>query len=631
VTSPPVSRQRVEANRAVLLGLIICLAFGLRLYRLGYQELRGDEAFGVLFSTQTPREIVSETLRTVEPHPPLDYVLLHGWMSFAGDSEFAVRFPSAVAGALTVAMAYALARRMFGRTAGVWASLFMAINPFQVWHAQESRMYAISTALAMATMLVLWIALEKGGWARWGAYALLTAAHLYLHYYSFFVVLAQTVFVFAFWRRHRRQWLSFVAAGIVVLLFYLPWLALAWRVILTYRGNGDSPALVAMLLRSLRAFSLGETIRPAAAAPFLLAFGLLVAVGVWQAVRTKRREALFLALWLAVPLAGVWLASLSRPVFSERYIIAATPPIYLFMGAGAAWLAVQRRRWGQLALGLLVAACLVGSAVSLRNYYAVPEYSKTAGWRQVESYLNSYAETGDALVQNYPDPALAYYESGDLARYVLPNQANARPERTARELEDLLAEYDRLWFLPYPSRDWDREGTVEQWLRRHADLTDDVRLGNIRLQAYLPLRVALEQMTPAEARLGAAVRLLGYRLEGAAEAGDVAALTLYWEGLAPMDSNYSVFVHLADAKEEIWGQHDSQPALGARPTSDWLTGEIVIDRHWMEIDPAAPEGEYRLMVGMYDSSTGRRLTVVEGSAIVDEDRIVLETVEVAVP
>ena len=130
MTNPPVSRQRAEVNRAVLLGLILCLAFGLRLYRLGYQELRGDEAFGVLFSTQTLREIVSETLRTVEPHPPLDYAILHGWMSFAGDSEFAVRFPSAVAGALTVAMAYALARRMFGRTAGVWASLFMAINPF---------------------------------------------------------------------------------------------------------------------------------------------------------------------------------------------------------------------------------------------------------------------------------------------------------------------------------------------------------------------------------------------------------------------------------------------------------------------------------------------------------------------
>ena len=628
--SPTGFRQRAASQRALLLGVIVCLAFGLRLYRLGYQELRGDEAFGVLFSAQPLRKIVSETLRTVEPHPPLDYVLLHGWMSVAGDSEFAMRFPSAVAGVLTVVMVYALVRRIFGRRAGLWASLFMAVNPFQVWHAQETRMYAISTALAVASMLALWIALEKGGWARWGAYALLTAAHLYLHYYSFFIVLAQISFIFAFWRRYQRRLIGFVAAGVVVLLLYLPWLALAWRVILTYRGNGDSPALTAMLLRSLRAFSLGETVHQDRTVPYLLAFGLLAAVGVWQAARTKGRAALLLGLWLTVPLAGVWLASLRRPVFNERYVIAATPPLTMFLGVGAAWLGKQRR-WGQVALGLLAAVCLVGSILSLRNYYTVPEYSKTAGWRQLMAYLESHAGPGEALIQNYPDPALAYYDSGRLARFVLPEQANARPDRTAQDLERLAAEYDRLWFLPYPSEAWDQTGAVGQWLGRHADLQDSVQLGNLRLQAWLPLRVALQQMTPVEARLGAAIRLQGYRLERAAGSGDVMALTLYWEALAPIDSNYSVFVHLADANEQIWGQHDGQPVLGAWPTSDWLPGEIVVDQHSLEINPAAPAGDFRLMIGMYDDSTGRRLTVAEGSAIVDEDRIVLETLEVSAP
>ncbi len=622
--------RRVWLQYALLMGLILCLALGLRLYRLGYQELRGDEAFGVLFSTQPLREIVSETLRTVEPHPPLDYVLLHAWMSVAGDSEFAMRFPSAVAGVLTVAMVFVLVRRLFGRRAGVWASLFMAINPFQVWHAQETRMYAISTALAVASMLALWIALEKGGWVRWGAYALLTAAHLYLHYYSFFIVLAQMLFVFAFWRRYRRRLIGFVTAGAVVMLLYLPWLVLAWRVILTYRGNGDSPALIAMLLRSLRAFSLGETIQQERAVPFLLAFGVLAAVGVWHAARTKGRAALFLGLWLAVPLAGVWLASLRRPVFNERYVIAATPPLTMFLGVGAAWLGKQRR-WGQMALGLMVVVCLVGSTLSLRNYYTVPEYSKTAGWRQLEAYLDGHAGPGDALIQNYPDPALAYYDSESLPRFVLPKQANSRPDRTIQDLEQLSAEYDRLWFLPYPSEAWDGTGEVGQWLGRHADLQDTVQLGNLRLQAYLPLRVALQQMTPAEARLDEAIRLQGYRLERVVGPGDVMGLTLYWEALAPMATDYSVFVHLADANEEIWGQHDGQPVLGAWPTSDWLPGEIVIDQHLLEIDPAAPAGEYRLMIGMYDSSTGRRLTVAEGSAIVDEGRIVLETIEVSAP
>jgi hypothetical protein len=245
--------------------------------------------------------------------------------------------------------------------------------------------------------------------------------------------------------------------------------------------------------------------------------------------------------------------------------------------------------------------------------------------------LEEHAGAGDALIQNYPDPALAYYDPGSLPRYVLPKRADAQETRTERELERLSGEYDRLWFLPYPSESWDRSGAVGQWLGRHALLQESVELGNLELQGYLPLRVALEQMTPCEARLGTDVRLHGYWFEGSARTGDVMELTLYWEALAPLDANYSVFVHLADAREQIWGQHDGQPSRGAWPTSDWQPGEMVIDQHTIEIDPAAQAGEYRLMIGMYDSSTGRRLTVAGGSAIVDEDRIVLETVEVSGP
>jgi hypothetical protein len=99
-----------------------------------------------------------------------------------------------------------------------------------------------------------------------------------------------------------------------------------------------------------------------------------------------------------------------------------------------------------------------------------------------------------------------------------------------------------------------------------------------------------------------------------------------------MDSDYSVFVHLADPAEQIWAQHDSQPVQGGFPTSSWLPGEIVVDQHPIELDAEVPAGRYRLMTGMYDSSTGRRLTIKGGSAIVlDQDRILLADLEVGPP
>ena len=72
-----------------------------------------------------------------------------------GDSEFAARFPSAVASILTVVLVFALARRIFGPAAGLATAVVVTVNPFQIWHAQTVRMYALSTTLAVATTFAL--------------------------------------------------------------------------------------------------------------------------------------------------------------------------------------------------------------------------------------------------------------------------------------------------------------------------------------------------------------------------------------------------------------------------------------------------------------------------------------------
>jgi mannosyltransferase len=613
-------------RRAGALILLMLLAFALRVCRLDNQELRGDEAFGVLFATRSARQIVSETISAAEPHPPLDYLLLRGWMGVAGDSELAVRFPSAAAGLLAVPLAFALGCRIFGQTAGIGAAFFLAINPFHVWHAQEARMYTISAALALATTLVLWIALGKGGWQRWLGFALLTAAHFYLHYYSFFIALGQGLWVLAVARHDRRRLAEFSASVLAVGLLYLPWLVLAWRVILAYHGNGDSPSLPDMLLRCLRAFSLGQTNQLAIAAVFLPAFAGLGAIGAWCAARRQRAGALLLALWLVVPLAGVWIASLRRPVFDERYVIAATPPFYLFLGTGAACL-VRQGPWRRRLLGLLVAVCVAGSALSLWNYYVAPEYSKSAGWRQVVDYLDGHAQSGEVLIQNYPDPSLAYYYRGPLERLVLPHRSGVPPEQTIETLEALLDGHDRLWFLPYPDTAWDANGLVWKWLERHTDLSQDVVLGHVRLQAYLPLRVSLEQMTAVEALLGDVIRLRGYRLAGTAEPGGTLALTLYWQALAPASADYVVFAHLVGANGAIVGQKDQPPQNGATPTTTWIEGEVLADHYLIPVRADAPAGPAQLLVGMYVPETMTRLAAV-GSTVDSLERIHLIDLEI---
>ncbi|MGH2594130.1 MAG: hypothetical protein ACRDGG_11525, partial [Anaerolineae bacterium] len=72
---------------AVALTLI---ALAVRVYRLDFFALRGDESFTVQFSSLPSAELF-EGIRTVEPNPPLYYYALRGWMAAAGQGEYAAR------------------------------------------------------------------------------------------------------------------------------------------------------------------------------------------------------------------------------------------------------------------------------------------------------------------------------------------------------------------------------------------------------------------------------------------------------------------------------------------------------------------------------------------------------------
>ena len=89
---------------------IFLASFAARVYRLGYQELRGDEAFGYFFSLRTVPDILRSTVALREPHPIASYVLEKLWIVGAGTSEFALRFISVWFGVLAVALIYRLAR-----------------------------------------------------------------------------------------------------------------------------------------------------------------------------------------------------------------------------------------------------------------------------------------------------------------------------------------------------------------------------------------------------------------------------------------------------------------------------------------------------------------------------------------
>lgn len=128
-----------------------------------------------------------------------------------------------------------------------------------------------------------------------------------------------------------------------------------------------------------------------------------------------------------------------------------------------------------------------------------------------------------------------------------------------------------------------------------------------------------------DASFGEVARLVGYRLDRSnAQPGGEIVLTLIWQALQPTSDSYKVFTHLYDSQNALVGQHDSEPA-GDAPTSSWLTGEYIVDRHVLPIDPSAT-GPLHFGVGLYHSETLQRLPAFDANGTrLPDDAVVFAT------
>ncbi len=117
------------------------------------------------------------------------------------------------------------------------------------------------------------------------------------------------------------------------------------------------------------------------------------------------------------------------------------------------------------------------------------------------------------------------------------------------------------------------------------------------------------------ATMGDKMALLNYQRQGPLLHGATVRLTLYWQVLQPMESDYTVFVHVIDEQGTIWGQSDAMLVQDERPTSLWEVGDVVEQEHELKIDVEGPRDGYAIQVGVYDQDTRERLRVSTGGTV----------------
>ncbi|MCS7220541.1 MAG: glycosyltransferase family 39 protein [Anaerolineae bacterium] len=603
---------------------MLALAFALRAYHLDYQSLWSDEGISLLRATQPLPQLIREM--PVE-HLPGYFVLLHFWLRLAGDSDFALRFLSLWPGILAIVLTYRLGADLGDRLAGIIAAVLLATNSFQVWYAQEARMYTWLLAASLGSTWLFWQLLfnldPRRQWAVAFGYALTTAMALYLHYYGFLVPIAHGLFLTIWlWRIYRlgasaafavslRAAGRWALAAMAAALLFVPWLP---RALYIFEFPGWRPPADPRQIpwRYLAAYTVGDAMPEPWRAWLPWLYLVLTIGGVLAWWRRREAASLLLVTNVVMPLGAAIALALRDPDFHERYTIIISAPLILLAAGGLAKLWIQPLQRGVRLMGTIVLIGLLATnGLALRRLYADSSLHKPdfrgAAWR-----IQQWEQPGDVILMDGPDPqkVFLHYYRGRARIVDLRFLQNATPQQVDAALRSALQGATRAWGVLY----FHGPGPVQAWLAAHGWPAAETDHNGIRVTLYgLPTPAAALAERSLYLDFGPHLILIRAEVDSrtALRAGELLRLTTYWLPVQPLpDLKFSL--RLQDAAARVWLAEDYMPQDWFAPTSSWQPGQVAFDRHGLLLPPDLPPGPYRVTLRVYDPATGVPLETERG-------------------
>jgi hypothetical protein len=493
----------------------------------------------------------------------------------------------------------------------------------------------------------------------------------------------------------RRSWLEFLIGGLATLIPFLLvvgwWCSrnlrlygdlTGFNMFLEVLGTREVPADVAQMWRERYSFAAGYWGNfgglnvPMASWTYDLLNTLavvaalgLVALLLGQIVRTKshfvlRPLSFVLCLLWGFGIFLSWLLWWSRITWSSqgRLVFPAISVWSMLLALGlAGWLPGRwRRRVVTVCALFLLALSVAAPFVWIRPAYALPEPLTTA---QVDAISHRVkADFGVMQLLGY-DLETESVKPGGQIGVILYWEALALTEQDYSVFVHLLGEHDRTVAqrdtfpgLGLLSTTWLEPGF--RWADRYVVPVDATTYAPDEAQIEVGLYDAVSKVrlttsngndnvhfgrveihsrpgdvsNPISVNFGDRMELIGYELsELAARPGETITLTLHWQGMRAMETNYTISAQLVDETQRKAAQRDGWPLDGDAPTAAWKPGQGITDTRPLTIFPDTPSGFFDVQVAVYVLEEGSivHLPVISESGEMLSNNVVLTRIKVA--
>ena len=369
---------------------LLAVALALRVAGLGETELWWDEILTV-HRARLPLGDLWRSLNTqaafeasVDTSPPLHHSIIHFFM-LLGNHEAAVKLASALFGTASIAMAFAVGSRCFGRLAGFLGAAYLTLLQYHIAYSRDLRWYSFFFFFSLASLYAFTRCVSPGRRRDAVLWVLASAAMLYTSYVAAPFLAGQAVFaaaVLACWHRAGRRaesarflkTMGMASAALIVLyLPQLPGQLVTTRVFYVPGLNPSSPVVLADALAKFAGFWSESNGYFAAAA---------IVVSLWGGVAAWRRgqgaAVSLLLLWGGLPTGVAFLVNVSAQA-QAKYFPGLLLLLGLFVGAGLAALAetaarlLSGRSWLATVVGLAGVLTLAWPNLDYAKFYRPPQ------------------------------------------------------------------------------------------------------------------------------------------------------------------------------------------------------------------------------------------------------------------
>lgn len=331
--------------------LLIVLSCTINLLSLNDQSIRLDESQSLWTATKSIPALAKHLAEDV--HVPLFFIILHFWTLFFGTDIFVARIPSLIFYIATFPFIYTLAKESSNKKVALVTVAVFSLSPFVAWYSNEARMYTLFTLITTLNHIFFLRFYRSEGKKYKFAYFITSVLGIYTHYFFFFLLFSQGVYVLtnilvsiykdsefgkaSLWKMfNKHKGVFWVYLGLVGSTFMtmVPW---GIYVLKLNAANNASPLIARPtsfnIFQTIVQFIFGfqnQTIQA-----FIIALWPLSLVMLFL-LFTKRKkipsQAMeYFGLVTVLPIILVFFISFIRPIFLSRYLILVTPTLFFIL------------------------------------------------------------------------------------------------------------------------------------------------------------------------------------------------------------------------------------------------------------------------------------------------------------